>query len=1036
MQDLNTIPSVGTFGEVARNANTNFSLLKIAIDLLEHSIEHSRGYFTSASALTTAFPSPVVGDWAIVEVGGTPTIYKCSTRGTWSNSGTQWAGGSVDLTEYAQKAELYNSGYYICETAAATAAKAVSASGYLLKTGGNIRIKMSYANTAANATLNIGGTGAKPLYYNDARASASNSWEAEETIVVYYDGTNYIASNAKGGGKAEKIKFNNSQSGLAADNVQGALDDLAARERYSQEEMGYSSVVTISAKWINGGVWQSASKAVVILIPKRLFENADRIKVVGVTNTRMMFLKSSNSSIGSNASYCNGTGVMSIGANTRFYDIPSDCNYIYFDYSYGGVSRMPTSIQTIQSISGKIADIDLQVQQNEEDLHMEPVDVSVMVAKTVSGFIIDGGVWRSISSSVIGFIPVVLFGAGSRIDVTGVANTQIAFLTSDSITAGSTPAFCSGTNITTIGAQTMSFDIPSDCVYIYVVVSYSNVSRLPTKIIAHMKVKGLLGKYTDSKTYKKQELLDSYIYDEGKLYNAVSSIGLTIDDVEKTAGTTPCYIFAIPVKGMAEVSYPVFKTTSGFGSLVTDKDGVVIAQYCNTNLTSGTTAHVFLPDNAARMYISVSNSIQGLEYSVTVKGLAATSEINSNGCVLSAKVCYLPFKSTLATNSQTSLNLAAIKFAYEDGKIPFQSGYLFHNYNPDDKKIYFGTKLDNAVEVGELDYYPANRVLGVSPKDGTVIGVYRDNRRPIGVYQNGVNYTVDAKTSDGSNTSPKGWLYNSGCEFVTDGDNEYCIFAEYDGSVSNNQRLYIWKGTYPYTSPSDWKTVYYKTTSYNPVTPGSITHWHMVRRDPWSGIIYCTSGDFSGQFFWIYSTDNGETWNELASDSNDNTKPSWVLDGQPLRCINFIFTEDYIYFATDHGSNNTLNRIRRNSNGLIDLSTREVLAELPYGIAVNSLCFIESPNGLFLFTRIDTGFESEYSKDVPILFWSFKDNKLITLISLKKTGNDWGGHRGKCYSNYTNGQETRPAMGFALNTPNVFDLVGAWNGIGTIYYEL
>lgn len=200
MQDLNTIPSVGTFGEVASNANTNFSLLKIAVDLLEHSIEHSRGYFTSASALTTAFPSPVVGDWAIVEVSGTPVIYKCSTRGTWSNSGTPWAGGSVDLTEYAQKTELYNSGYYICETAAATAAKTVSASGYLLKAGGNIRIKMSYANTAANATLNIGGTGAKPLYYNDARASASNTWEAEEVVVVYYDGENFIASNAQGGG--------------------------------------------------------------------------------------------------------------------------------------------------------------------------------------------------------------------------------------------------------------------------------------------------------------------------------------------------------------------------------------------------------------------------------------------------------------------------------------------------------------------------------------------------------------------------------------------------------------------------------------------------------------------------------------------------------------------------------------------------------------------------------------------------------------------------------------------------------------------
>ena len=161
------------------------------------------------------------------------------------------------------------------------------------------------------------------------------------------------------------ISYDNSQSGFASNNVQGALDDLAAGERYSQEEMDYSSVVTTSGKWINGGVWQSKSPAIVILIPKRLFENADRIKVVGVTHTRMMFLKSSVSTIGSNAPYCDGTGVMSIGANTRFYDIPSDCNYIYFDYSYDGVSRMPTSIQTIQSISSKIADIDLQVQQKD-----------------------------------------------------------------------------------------------------------------------------------------------------------------------------------------------------------------------------------------------------------------------------------------------------------------------------------------------------------------------------------------------------------------------------------------------------------------------------------------------------------------------------------------------------------------------------------------------------------------------------------------------------------------------------------------------
>ena len=56
-------------------------------------------------------------------------------------------------------------GYFICDTAAATAAKTISATGYVLTTGGNIRIKMTNANTVDNATLNINSTGAKPLFY-------------------------------------------------------------------------------------------------------------------------------------------------------------------------------------------------------------------------------------------------------------------------------------------------------------------------------------------------------------------------------------------------------------------------------------------------------------------------------------------------------------------------------------------------------------------------------------------------------------------------------------------------------------------------------------------------------------------------------------------------------------------------------------------------------------------------------------------------------------------------------------------------------
>lgn len=90
-------------------------------------------------------------------------------------------------------------GYYVCDTEGNLAAKVISdATGYILSKGGSIKIKMINANTVNNTTLNINSTGAKALYYDGERASANNSWEAGETIEVYYDGTSYYANNVAG----------------------------------------------------------------------------------------------------------------------------------------------------------------------------------------------------------------------------------------------------------------------------------------------------------------------------------------------------------------------------------------------------------------------------------------------------------------------------------------------------------------------------------------------------------------------------------------------------------------------------------------------------------------------------------------------------------------------------------------------------------------------------------------------------------------------------------------------------------------------
>ena len=103
MQDMNTIPMVGNYQTGAQRANNNFLALKNAIDLLEAATYRSKGYYTSASVLSSKWPSPKVGDWAVVEatVGGTTTayIYKCATAGTWTNTGVEWTGSDLTVIQ-------------------------------------------------------------------------------------------------------------------------------------------------------------------------------------------------------------------------------------------------------------------------------------------------------------------------------------------------------------------------------------------------------------------------------------------------------------------------------------------------------------------------------------------------------------------------------------------------------------------------------------------------------------------------------------------------------------------------------------------------------------------------------------------------------------------------------------------------------------------------------------------------------------------------------------------------------------------------
>lgn len=102
---------------------------------------------------------------------------------------------TINGIDFDGSANINNYGY--CETAAATAAKTVTVGGtFTLATGAFVIIKFKYANSASSPTLNVNGTGAKPIYqYGTTKISTSSTstgWAAGAVQLLVYDGFGWI----------------------------------------------------------------------------------------------------------------------------------------------------------------------------------------------------------------------------------------------------------------------------------------------------------------------------------------------------------------------------------------------------------------------------------------------------------------------------------------------------------------------------------------------------------------------------------------------------------------------------------------------------------------------------------------------------------------------------------------------------------------------------------------------------------------------------------------------------------------------------
>ena len=79
--------------------------------------------------------------------------------------------------------------YGTCATAAATVAKVVTCSGFVLETGATIAVKFTYYNTGASPTLNVNSTGAIAIKQYGTTAASTYMWRSGEVVLFVYNGS-------------------------------------------------------------------------------------------------------------------------------------------------------------------------------------------------------------------------------------------------------------------------------------------------------------------------------------------------------------------------------------------------------------------------------------------------------------------------------------------------------------------------------------------------------------------------------------------------------------------------------------------------------------------------------------------------------------------------------------------------------------------------------------------------------------------------------------------------------------------------------
>lgn len=316
---------------------------------------------------------------------------------------TQAAEGASSAASAAQSQAKY---FGTCATAAGTAAKVVTCTGFSLLAGVRIAVTFTYANTASSVSFNINGTGAVDGVWMGSTSSAANLWEAGETLILVYNGSNLVITKPKSvqsADSATKLASSRTISLTGGVTGSGTFDgsgDLAipttiagnapsATKLQTARTIELTGGVTGSGQFDGSGNLQIATTIAGNAATATKLASARTIQLTGAVTGSATFDGSANCSISTTISSVaasaitgtlpiskGGTGATTAaaalkalgGASTTTYTV--SVNTTWSSYSGGGYYKTVT-VSGMLSTDNPVADIVLSTDVSASKLQLE-----------------------------------------------------------------------------------------------------------------------------------------------------------------------------------------------------------------------------------------------------------------------------------------------------------------------------------------------------------------------------------------------------------------------------------------------------------------------------------------------------------------------------------------------------------------------------------------------------------------------------------------------------------------------------------------